>query len=75
MVSENNDHSTKHLYSALERDHDPLKQPEPIDNDTVFVESNPIYGMSSNYESVNKGQMEDGGGLAKVDVLCCKKKT
>ncbi|XP_046840791.1 uncharacterized protein LOC124434903 isoform X2 [Xenia sp. Carnegie-2017] len=65
MVSENNDPSTKHLYSALERDHDPLKHPEPIDNDTVFVESNPIYGMSSNYESVNKGQMEDGGGLAK----------
>lgn len=50
--------SAQHLYSVLERDNDPLKRPQPIDNDAVFVEANPLYDRTPLYQ-VRKIQREE----------------
>ena len=59
---------TNHLYSVLERDNDPLQHPEPTDNDTVFVEANPLYSTTTQYK-MNKGKAGNEGGFAEANPL------
>ncbi|XP_028407986.1 uncharacterized protein LOC114530598 [Dendronephthya gigantea] len=59
---------TRHLYSVLERDHDPFRNPEPTDNDSVFVEANPLYGTTTRYK-MNQGMRVNEGGLAEANPL------
>ena len=61
---------SKHLYSVLERDNDPLKHPEAIDNDTVFVEANPLYGTNTQYNVKNSDADDEyPGGIAEANPL------
>jgi hypothetical protein len=74
MLSNRRKNPSKHLYSVLERNNDPLRKPQPIDNDTVFVEANPIYSSTirrykrtqSNEENEDE---EGGGGYAEANPL------
>ena len=60
----------KHLYAVLERDNDPLKRPEAIDNDTVFVEANPLYGTNTQYNVKNSDADDEyPGGIAEANPL------
>ena len=68
MLSDKKNNPSRHLYSVLERDNDPLKQPEPTDNDTVFVEANPLYSSTKRYQ-VNKSTAGNVGGYAEANPL------
>ena len=70
MLSGSRPNPSKHLYSVLERDNDPLKHPEPTDNDTVFVEANPIYGTNTQYNVKKPNADEEfAGGIAEANPL------
>ena len=68
MLSGPRKNPTKHLYSVLERDHDPLQHPEAIDNDTAFVEANPLYGTTTRYR-VEMAKPNSEGGYAEANPL------
>ncbi len=68
MLSDKKNNPSRHLYSVLERDNDPLRQPEPTDNDTVFVEANPLYSSTKRYQ-VNKSNAGNVGGYAEANPL------
>ena len=69
MLSNKKKNPNKHLYSVLERSNDPLKNPEPTDNDTVFVEANPIYASSPRYKQSEEPNAESEGGYAEANPL------